>query len=204
VGCRMAAVGVGRHRAAERTNPRKDGPVRRNAIIFHGTGGNPAVAWYPWLGQRLAGRGYAVEIPHYPELNVEPVATFLPKVLAGHAFDEQTVLVGHSGGAALLLAILERIEVTVAQAVLVAGYCTRPNTSDEPVLREEYDWAAIRAHVRDPYFINSRRDPYGCDDRQGRAMFDRVGGTQIVRDDGHFGDHDQAYDTFDLVDRIIT
>jgi hypothetical protein len=55
------------------------------AIIFHGTGGNPEVCWYPWLGRRLAGRGYPVEIPHYPGLNVEPTATFLPKVLANYA-----------------------------------------------------------------------------------------------------------------------
>jgi len=177
--------------------------MRRNAIIFHGTGGSPDVCWYRWLGGRLAARGYAVEIPHYPGLNVEPIATFLPTVLARHEFGEDTVLVGHSGGAALLLAVLEHIDATVAQAILVAGYCTPPNTEDEPVLQPDYDWTAIRAHVRDPYVVNSRHDPYGCDDRQGRAMFERLGGTQIVRDDGHFGDYDQPYETFELLDRLI-
>jgi uncharacterized protein len=177
--------------------------MQRTAIIFHGTGANPSVVWLPWLGRRLAERGYAVEIPHYPEINVEPIATFLPKVLANHRFDERTVLVGHSGGAALLLAILEHIDVTVAQAVLVAGYCTRPNTGEEPVLQESYDWAAIRSHVSDVYFVNSRTDPYGCDEHQGRAMFERLGGTQIVRDDGHFGDYDQPYASFELLDKLI-
>jgi uncharacterized protein len=177
--------------------------VPRNAIIFHGTGANPEVCWLPWLRRRLTERGYAVEVPHYPTLNDEPLETFLPRVLANHRFDEETVLVGHSGGAALLLAVLEHIEATVSQAVLVAGYSTRPNTRDEPVLQADYDWAAIRASVRDLYFINSRNDPYGCDDRQGRAMFERLGGTQIVRDHGHFGDHDQPYETFELLDKLI-
>lgn len=59
------------------------------------------------------------------------------------------------------------------------------------------------ANVRDLYFINSRQDPYGCDDKQGRAMFERFGGTQIVRDDGHFGDIDQPYESFELLDRLI-
>ncbi|MFC8300714.1 alpha/beta hydrolase [Micromonospora orduensis] len=177
--------------------------VARRAIIFHGTGGNPDVCWYRWLAGRLEARGYAVEVPHYPGINTEPVATFLPKVLDGHTFDEDTVLVGHSGGAALLLALLEHVGVTVAQAILVAGYCTRPNTSEEPVLQESYDWAAIRSHVRDIYVINSREDPYGCDERQGRAIFERLGGTQIVRDDGHFGDYDQPYERFELLDRLI-
>jgi len=93
--------------------------------------------------------------------------------------------------------------VTVAWAVLVAGYCTPPNTSDEPVLQEKYDWDAIRAHVRDIYFINSVADPYGCDAGQGRAMFDRLGGTQIVRNDGHFGDYDQPFDEFPLLERLV-
>ncbi len=175
--------------------------LRRKVIIFHGTGASPGVAWYPWLGKRLAERGFDVEVPHYPGLNVEPVAEFLPGVLAGHTFDQDTVLVGHSGGAALLLAILERVRVD--QALLVAGYCTPPNTEPEPVLKDGYDWDAIRANAREFCFINSISDPYGCDDRQGRAMFERLGGTQIVRDDGHFGDYGQDYDAFPLLNRLV-
>jgi predicted alpha/beta hydrolase family esterase len=175
--------------------------MHRRAIIFHGTNASPDVAWYPWLAERLAARGLVVEVPHYPGLNAEPIADFAPKVLAAHQFDESTVLVGHSGGAALILALLEH--VTVDQAILVAGYCTPPNTKDEPVLQESYNWEAIKSHVRDITFINSRHDPYGCDEHQGRAMFDRLGGTQIVRDDGHFGDYDQVYDDFPLVDHLI-
>lgn len=175
--------------------------MARKAIIFHGTGGNPEVAWYPWLAKRLADRGYDVETPHYPDLNVAPIADFLPRVLAAHEFDEDTVLVGHSGGAALLLAVLEQVRVD--RAFLVAGYCTRPNDSEEPVLRESYDWDAIRGNAREFFFINSAVDPYGCDAGQGRAMFDRLGGTQIVRNDGHFGDYNQDYDEFPLLDRLI-
>ncbi|MCM4081453.1 alpha/beta hydrolase [Paractinoplanes hotanensis] len=173
----------------------------RRAIIFHGTGGNPGVAWYPWLAARLAERAYDVEVPHYPGLNVEPIAELLPRVLKAHTFDEQTVLVGHSGGASLLLALLEHVRV--AQAILVAGYSTRPNDSDEPVLQAAYDWDTIRANAGELYFVNSRKDPYGCDEHQGRAMFERLGGTQIVRDDGHFGDWNQPYDEFPLLNRLI-
>jgi hypothetical protein len=34
-------------------------------------------------------------------------------------------------------------------------------------------------------------------------MFERLGGTQIVRDDGHFGDYDQPYGSFELLDKLI-
>ena len=177
--------------------------MSRHAIIFHGTGGAPGNCWYPWLGAQLGARGYAVEIPHHPGINRDPIATFLPTVLAQHTLTEDTVLVGHSGGAALLLALLERAGTQVAQAILVAGYATRPNDAEEPVLQTSYDWQAIRANARELVFINSVADPYGCDAAQGRYLFDRLGGTQIVRDEGHFGDYDDPYPTFELLDRLI-
>ncbi|MCP2263784.1 RBBP9/YdeN family alpha/beta hydrolase [Promicromonospora thailandica] len=170
----------------------------RRAIIFHGTRADPRWIWYPWLADRLRARGYDVETPHHPGLNVDPIETFLPTVLGAHTFDEDTVLVGHSGGAALLLAVLEHIDVTVAQAVLVGGYCTNPNPGPEPVLQESYDWDAIRSHARDLVYLNSVTDEAGCDAEQGRAMFDHLGGTLVVRDDGHF-----LTDTLEIADRLI-
>lgn len=170
----------------------------RRAIIFHGTRAQPGWIWYPWLADRLRAREYDVETPHHPGLNVEPIETFLPGVLDAHTFDEDTVLVGHSGGAALLLAILEHLDVTVAQAVLVGGYSTNPNPGPEPVLQDSYDWEKIRSHVRDIVFLNSVTDEAGCDVEQGRAMFDRLGGTLVVRDDGHF-----LTDTIEIADRLI-
>ena len=161
--------------------------MSKNAIIFHGTGGNPDVVWYPWLDRQLTSRGYRVERPYYPGVNVEPIATFLPKVMHGHSFDADTVLVGHSGGAALLLAVLEHLQTPVTQTILVAGYATTPSDSDEPVLQDAYDWDRIRANGGDMYFINSITDPYGCDATQGRLMFEHLGGTQIVRDEGPKG-----------------
>jgi len=174
------------------------GAMTRKAIIFHGTGARPTYIWYPWLAERLRERGYTVEVPHLPGINVEPIETFLPTVLAAHTFDEETVLVGHSGGAALLLALLEHLDVTVAQAVLVAGYSTPPNTNQEPVLQPSYAWEAIRRSARDLWFVNSVVDPFGCDAEQGRVLLDRLGGTLVVRPEGHFVD-----DTFELLDRII-
>jgi hypothetical protein len=55
---------------------------------------------YDWRGwearinahdQFTTTRGYTVEAPHYPTLNVEPISRFLPRVLANHTFDENTV-----------------------------------------------------------------------------------------------------------------
>lgn len=177
--------------------------MNKNAIIFYGTGGSPDVAWYPWLAQQLGQKGYSVERPLYPTINKESIVTFLPKVLANHTFDENTVLIGHSGGAPLILSILENIDVVINQAILVAGYSTPPNTEEEPVLQTNYNWEKIKSHVKNIYFVNSTNDPYGCDDKQGRAMFDQLGGTQIILNDGHFGSPWQDYPTFELLNRLV-
>ncbi|NUS74476.1 MAG: alpha/beta hydrolase [Corynebacteriales bacterium] len=180
----------------------------KNAVIFHGTDENPDSYWYQWLACQLRARGYRADVPFYPAINQEKLADFLPQVLANHEFNSETVLIGHSAGAPLILSILERINVEIAQAVLVAGYSQRRANAKnmDPILQENYNWDRIRGHVKDIYFVNSVVDPWGCDDKQGRIMFDQLGGTHIVRDEGHFGStsNNQPYPTFELLIRLIS
>ncbi len=178
----------------------------KNAIIFHGTDCRPEDYWYEWLKKELEKEGYKVELPYYPEINHEPIKKFLPKVLANHSFDENTVLVGHSAGGPLLLSILENIDHQVPQAVLVAGYSQRAEAEDkDPVLQASYSWERIKQNVSDIIFINSVNDPWGCDEEQGGVMFSKLGGTQVIRNDGHFGSttYNQPYPEFPLLAALI-
>ncbi len=179
----------------------------KNAIIFHSTDNGPDDFWYPWLKAKLEARGYKVTVPHYPDANHVPINEFLPKVLSGLTIDEETVLIGHSCGGPLILSILEHIEVTIAQAILVSGFSYElpPHAAPNVILQPSYDWAKIKAHCKNFVFINSDNDPWGCDDKQGRLMFDKLGGTQITRHEGHFGSgaKNQPYPEFPLVERLI-
>ncbi|MFG1497320.1 alpha/beta hydrolase [Saccharospirillum sp. HFRX-1] len=176
----------------------------QHAIIFHGTGSDPQAIWYPWLAEQLKGKGFDVETPHWPEINQEPIETFLPKILSSHVLTRDTILIGHSAGAALLLAILEKSQVPVKATYLIAGYHTQPNEEDEPVLQKTYNWESIKANCGDAYIINSLVDPYGCDADQGRFIFEKIGGTQIIMNEGHFGDWNQEYPVFPFLDRLIS
>ncbi len=173
-------------------------------IIFHGTDASPEDYWYGWLKAELEKAGHTVELPHYPTINHEPVADFLPKVLKNHTFDDDTVLVGHSAGAPLILSLLEH-GAKVKQAVLVAGFVDASPKFPASILQKRYDWPKIKAGARDFVFINSDNDPWDCDDKQGRKMFDNLGGTQIIRHDGHFGSegYGQTYATFPLLRALI-
>lgn len=56
----------------------------------------------------------------------------LPFVLKNGKFDSETVMVGHSAGCPLILSVLEKIEVKIKKAVLVAGLTT-PSTKDPAI-----------------------------------------------------------------------
>ncbi len=181
----------------------------KNAIIFHGTGCSPdsSYYWYAWLKRELESRGYAVATPHYPGINREPLDVFLRQVLHDNTFDEDTVLVGHSAGAPLILSILENIDIKVKLSVLVAGYSTQISGSNDrdTILQPSYKWSKIKDHSGDFVFINSVDDPWGCDVRKGRILFDELGGTQVIRRDGHFGSegNNLPYTEFPLLRDII-
>ncbi len=175
------------------------------AIIFHGTDCKPSDYWYQWLGKELEQAGYEVDIPYYQDINHTLIDEFLPNVLKDLTLDEETILVGHSAGEPLILSVLENVNTRVSRAVLVAGFSTGFGRRDTHVLQSEYNWPVIKSNARDFVFINSTNDPWQCDDKQGRIMFDHLGGTQIIRNEGHFGSKkfEQPYPTFELLKSIV-
>ncbi len=174
-------------------------------IIFHGTDCTPENFWYLWLKERLEGQDFSVEVPYYPEINRKPIEEFLPTVLKNHTIDRDTILVGHSAGVPLILSILESAPSQVAGVALVAGFTEQLEKGViEPVLQAEYKWDLIKQRAGDVYIFNSPNDPWGCDDKQGRKLFDKLAGTLMIRNDGHFGSSkDPDYREFPLLANIV-
>lgn len=131
----------------------------------------------------------------------------MPFVLKNGKFVSETILIGHSAGTPLILSILENINVKINKAILVAGYArSNPKNEPQPILQEKYNWNKIKNNVRDIIFINSDNDPWGCDDKQGRYMFDNLGGTLIIRHgEGHMGSDyfNQPYKEFPLLEKLL-
>jgi predicted alpha/beta hydrolase family esterase len=175
-----------------------------HAIIFHATGGTPTDFWYGWLADKLRARGYTVDVPNMPDINQEDISTFLPKIMQQVEITPETVLIGHSAGATLILSIGEKIPFK--QGVLVSGFSLPyDGVEKDPILQDTYSWKKIRSNCADFVFVNSANDPWGCDDKQGRVMFDELGGTQIIRMEGHFGSHGakQEFPEFPLLERLV-
>jgi len=178
----------------------------KNAIIFHGTGCNPDSYWQPYLKRELEKVGFEVSIPALPNPNRPDIAEWLPIALKEN-YSAETVLVGHSAGCPLVLSVLENLKNPVKQAILVAGYARLKDPKyPEKILQDQYDWDKIRKNVDEIIFINSDNDPWGCDDVEGRYMFDQLGGTQIIlHGEGHMGStkYNQSYEEFPLLVKLI-
>lgn len=178
----------------------------KNVVVFHGSGTTPDAVWQPWLKSNLEDNGYAVSIPVLTADDPAHLDVWLPLALK-EKYDSDTVLIGHSSGAPLILSLLEKLDVKVKKAILIAGFIT-PLPSDKghnPILQKSYDWQKIKSNAQEFIFINSVNDPWFCNDKQGRAMFDKIGGTLIINNEGHMGSDtfNQPYKEFPFLIKLI-
>lgn len=181
----------------------------KNAIILHGTGDQPDMYWFPYIKGFLEEKGYKVWLPQLPNADQPNLHDWLPFVLDGTKFTEETILIGHSAGAQLIPTILENIEIEIKQAILVSGYAKplRKQASDpinDPA--RVYDWEKMKGKYKQITFVNSDNDPWKCDDTQGRIFLDHLGGVQVIpKNEGHMGSqkYNQPYKEFPLLVKLI-
>jgi len=180
--------------------------MSKNAIIFHGTGTKPDEFWFPYLRKNLESRGYSVWLPQLPNADEPNVLEWLPFALQNGTFTEETVLIGHSKGSALILHVLEKIDCQIKQAILVSGYAEGLSKIAGSKEVAVLNWGVIKMHAKDFIFINSDDDPWKCTDVEGRKMFDHLGGVQIIlHGEGHMGSttYNQPYKKFPLLTKLI-
>ena len=180
----------------------------KNVVILHGTGETDRSFWLPWIKKELEQKGYSVSVPLLPNTDYPDLANWLPIALKEN-YTEETVLLGHSAGGPLQLSVLENINVTIKQAILISGYARPKGEKKEPerILQESYDWKKISDHVNNIIFINSNNDPWGCNDIEGRYMLDNVGKGKLIipLNEGHMGSEkfNQPYKEFPFLLKLI-
>lgn len=113
-----------------------------------------------------------------------------------YKLDEDTVLIGHSSGATLILSLLDAIDEPIEKAILVAGY-TGPLPDIERtkhMIQPSYDIQKMKDNAEEIVFINSDNDPYGCDDVQARPLATELGAIVVFAEwlahmwSGYFND----------------
>lgn len=178
-----------------------------NAIIIHGIYSNPSGNWFPWLKKELELEGYAVIVPKFPT----PINQTLEKWLEAMGkirddISEETVLIGHSLGAAFILSYLEKAPTKIRGVVLVSGFHTplgipldKMNSS---FVAKPFDWEGVKAHCGEFVVVCSDDDPYiPLSKSKELARYLSVAPT-VIHHGGHLN-KEAGYVEFPLLKKII-
>ncbi len=178
----------------------------KNAIILHGTGDSPDLFWFPYIKEKLEEKGFEVWLPQLPNAKKPNLKDWITFVLENGKFSNETVLIGHSAGAQLILSILENSNIKIQKAILVSGYAKPlPKTENDQKNQDDFNWEKIKGKADEFILINSYNDPWECTDTQGKIMADNLHGKLIIMHDGHVGSqkYNQSYKEFPLLATLI-
>jgi uncharacterized protein len=130
-------------------------------IIFHGWGGNSHENWFPWLKKELKKEGIDVLCPDLPNSNHPNQQKWMDEAIKLSAYDEDTILVGHSLGAALILRLLEQNESKIKAAFLVSAFDRDLGISDiADFFRTKFEYKKIKKNAEKIFILQSDNDPY--------------------------------------------
>ena len=173
-----------------------------NVFIFHGTGGYPEENWFPWLKRKLEELNCKVIVPKFPTPKSQTLENWF-KIFGNFKkyYNEDTILVGHSLGGAFLLRVLEKENIKIKAAFIVAapvGVLPIKNYDSDKMFLEnfEFDWKKIKSHCRQFFIFHSDNDPYvslGNGEKLSKELNTKL---ILIPNAGHFNSS-AGYKTFD-------
>ncbi len=98
----------------------RDDISQYNFVILHGYTGRNDTNFIPWLKAELEQRGARVQAPQLPNTDNPTEIEQVQYVLDNVAFDENTVLIGHSLGGLVAMRVLEKLPHKIHHLMLVA------------------------------------------------------------------------------------
>jgi len=151
----------------------------RRALIIHGWESNPSEHWYLEEKTKLEELGYVVEVPEMPN-SASPVLSEWLEVVEKFEPDGESILIGHSLGVPTILRFLEKNDVKIDKAILIAGFARElghdvtKNFVDKP-----FDWAKIKKGANEFIVINQKNDPW-VKPEYGKEIADSIDGKFIL------------------------
>ena len=136
-----------------------------NFFIIHGVYANPEANWFPWLKKELESRNYEVVIPKFPTPLDQSLESWT-RVFSNYEnrINEETIMVGHSLGAAFVLDYLEKTNKKIKAAYLVAGFFKLLNSPYDQVNKsfvdKKFDWQKIKSSCNKFFVFCSDNDQF--------------------------------------------
>lgn len=180
----------------------------KNAIIIHGTYGNPDENWFPWLKGELEKIGYHVDIPSFPTPDNQNFGSWMDVFSDyGKKLNSDSIIIGHSLGAAFILAIIELLDYPVKAVFLVSGFLGLLGNDEFDELNKDFvvrkfDWDKIKRNANGIYIYHSDNDPYVPLDK----AYDLAGNLgvepNVIGGAGHFNEKSGYIKFPQLLERI--
>jgi uncharacterized protein len=170
-------------------------------VILHGSYGHSRENWFPWLAERLREIGHDVVVPQFPTPVGQNLSTWL-EIFDREAglLSAQSVLVGHSLGAAFIIRVLERIASPVGAAFLVAAFfgpvgLPAFDSINATFVSEPVNWSRVKRSAKSFFVYGSDNDPYVRLDSCQRIAEQLGARFAVHHDAGHFNS-ESGYTSF--------
>ena len=181
---------------------------QKTAFIFHGTGANPDMHWFPWLDEKLKQNGYEVIRPNFPTPENQSLENWLDVFNQyNDKLDSDSILIGHSTGAVFVLNVLEKYDQKIAGSFLVSGFIGPLGLEDFDPLNKtfaerDFNWQKIRDNSEKFFIYNSKDDPY-VPFRKAKELEKKLNGTIRKFESGGHLNQNSGYTEFsDLLEDI--
>lgn len=178
-----------------------------NFFIIHGIYGHPEENWFPWLKKELEKKGYEVIVPKFPTPIGQSLESWLKIIKTQEdKINYDTVMIGHSLGAAFILNYLEQTDKEIKAAFLVAGYHKMLDNEfkelNKSFVGKKFNWNKIIENCENFYVITSDNDPYIPLEvnRQLNILVD--GELHIIKNGGHLNSK-AGFDKFPFLLELI-
>ena len=174
-----------------------------NFFIIHGVYASPESNWFPWLKQQLESNSYEVIVPKFPTPLDQSLESWI-RVIANYEnkINEETVMIGHSLGAAFILDYLEKTSKKIKAAVLVAGFHKLLSSPYDEVNKtfvdKEFNWEKIKSSCGKFYVFASDNDQYITLEITQELVQKLDSEFNLVPNGGHIN-KESGYDTFPLL-----
>lgn len=176
--------------------------------MIHGAYGNPDENWFPWLKKELESRGHKVFAPIFPTPECQNLDSWLNKFKEYEKYiNKDTIMIGHSIGAAFILDYLENPKKSIRSAFLVSGFTSllgnpKFDNINKTFVDKGFDWKKIKGNCVSFHLFHSDNDPYvPLELAEDLARNLRVP-LMTVKGAGHFNSR-SGYTEFDLLLKII-
>lgn len=140
--------------------------ARYRVCIIHGSEGRPAENWFPWLKDQLEQRGHTAIVPQFPTPAGQSLSGWTAVFEKEYGeLDSDSVLIGHSTGAALALNLLHHSRIRIAGTFLAAGFVGQiqhPHYDElnSTFFSTPFDFRRIRQHSRQFFLYSGDDDPF--------------------------------------------